>query len=200
VARRAIQDVRELAHAHDALRERLADHPPQLLRRQVGGEVEHGTRGRCDEDVVAAPDVAPVERASAVWADTGQGSSRAAALGDHIDVAGRPRTHLVPRGGAVAGENGVVATREGGRRQPPAEAERAGTHCVDAAMDPVQLASLHPHGDRAAVQPTPLQLANRHDVVLLGGKPRDRQIGSVGEFRRLSLCRSPHERIVALIA
>jgi len=94
----------------------------------------------------------------------------------------------------------IITAREHGRGEPPAEAEFAAAHRVDPAMNSVQLAAPHADGDRAAVQAACVELAHRDHVVLLGGEPDDREIGSIGDFRRLSLCNSHHDRIVARCA
>ncbi len=186
----AVQDLQQLADVDVLLGLRLAHHPAQRLLRLRRGDVEDRARRARDGDVLARPDVAPVEL-RAVGLDAVDPAAPGAGDDDLRVAVAAPSHQAEVRGGCIVAQHRSRAAGEncGGEEGSLRESGVAGG--VDAAKHRVQVASGDAHPDRVVIDPASLQLARRDNAVLLGRQKRDLDVTARGAFVGLTPTKAP---------
>lgn len=153
------------------------DGAAQLLERRGLGVVEEGARDGGHGDGVEDHEVAGIERAGAVQANTGRASSPAGHDRD-IDRAAVARTKLPERERRDMGQDRGRAAGENSSQPQRLRGEATVPDGVDAPMDAVKAASPRAAIDGGAGQPERVALRQRDDPVLPRGQVREAILGA----------------------
>ena len=170
-------DAREqLAHVDAVLGLRAPRRIAELRRRQNRGDVQQGALGRGHRDALVVRDVAPVQRARVVHAETLHATNARPEDRD-LDQPLLPRQALEVSSGSEPAQVRRVGARENRGHEPSLEGQGRISDGVDASVHAMQAAVPDPSADGVPVEPAGVQLPCCDLPLLLGGLPSDADVG-----------------------